>query len=123
MDRDRPAPARPLWERVEALRTQNGWTRTQLAQRAGVARTTIDKWKTQPRAPLASTIKDVATALGLDLDETLRLAGIVPGQEEAPTLEEANARLREALDKLDESERRRKALEEENEQLRQSKSA
>lgn len=71
------APARPLYDEVERIRLDNGWTRTQVAKRAGVARGTIDNWRTQRRSPLAPTVKDVAERLGIDADRALRLAGIL----------------------------------------------
>jgi hypothetical protein len=49
-----------------------------------VGRNTIDNWRTQPRAPLAPTVKDVAERLGIDADLALRLAGIT-GSEQPPT--------------------------------------
>lgn len=65
----------------------------QLAQRAGVARTTVDGWKTNPRAPLVTTVTEVADRLGIERQEALRLAGLSPphppaaesDQEESPT--------------------------------------
>jgi transcriptional regulator with XRE-family HTH domain len=75
-------PARPLWDRLESIRISNGWTRQQLADRAGVARTTIDRWKTQQRSPLPPLIKDVAKRLGIDYDEALELAGVTGSRSE-----------------------------------------
>lgn len=72
-------PALPLWQRIENIRLREGWTRTQVAIHAGVARTTLDSWRRQPRPPLAPTIRDVADRLGIDRDEALRLAGILVG--------------------------------------------
>lgn len=70
------APARALWDRIEQIRNQRGWTKVQLARATGVDRTTLDKWRTQPRSPQPPTVKQVAERLGIDHDEALRLAGI-----------------------------------------------
>lgn len=84
MSQHESAPARPLYDEVERIRLRNGWTRIQLAKKAGVGRNTIDNWRTQPRAPLAPTVKDVAERLGIDADLALRLAGIVGGEQPGP---------------------------------------
>lgn len=78
MARGRTPPALPWWQHLEALRQDEGWSRTQLAQKAGVARTTVDAWKTNPRQPLVTTITEVADRLEIDRQEALRLAGITP---------------------------------------------
>lgn len=76
MNQRKTAPARPLWERLERIRLDRGWTKVQLARVAGVDRTTLDKWRHQPRSPQPPTVKAVAEKLGIDSDEALRLAGI-----------------------------------------------
>lgn len=81
-------PALPWWERVEQLRVDRDWDRSQLARHAGVARTTVDNWKTAPTSPRPKTIAKVAERLGIDKEEAFRLAGILPlatpqGEEEA----------------------------------------
>lgn len=78
MSEQQDAPARPLYERIEGIRVREGWTKTQMARHLRMNRGTIENWKTQPRSPLASTVKDIATRLGIDHDEALRLAGVVP---------------------------------------------
>lgn len=70
------APARPLYDRLRRIQLDNGWTNKQLADRAGISRGTIDNWKTQPRPPLPSTVKDVADRLGIPYPEALALAGV-----------------------------------------------
>lgn len=81
MDESRTAPGRPLWERLERIRLSNGWNKVRLAREAGVDRTTIDKWRYQPRSPQPPTVKIVAGNLGIDAEEALRLAGIsTPGE-------------------------------------------
>ncbi|MEV0584038.1 helix-turn-helix transcriptional regulator [Nonomuraea sp. NPDC050310] len=79
-DRDRRGPAYPLYERVlKELNTLN-WTQEQFKAHSGVARSTIAKWRYQPRSPQASTVKAVAQALGIPEGEALRLAGIPDGR-------------------------------------------
>jgi transcriptional regulator with XRE-family HTH domain len=71
------APAAPFHAAVvEALKTR-GMTKAQLHQRSGVARSTLDTWKTQPRPPQAATVLAVADALDIDRGEALRLAGVL----------------------------------------------
>lgn len=84
MSEHEEAPARPLYEEVERIRLRQGWTKVQLARNAGVSRGTVENWRTQPRAPLAPTIKDVAERLGIPAEKALRLAGIVPPNEPTP---------------------------------------
>jgi transcriptional regulator with XRE-family HTH domain len=68
-----------LYDRVEGIRLRRGWTRVQVAQHIGVDRKTIDNWKTNMAVPLAPTVIRVAEKLGLDREEVLRLAGLLPG--------------------------------------------
>lgn len=75
---DHGPPALPFYELVERIRNRNGWTKVRLAREIGVNRGTVDNWARQSRAPLAATIVPVAEALGIDIDEALALAGIVP---------------------------------------------
>lgn len=82
MDQGQKAPALPLWELLETIRVDRGWTWTQLARVAGVHRTTIDKWRIQPRSPHPPTVKQAAEGLGIDATEAMKLAGIVPASTE-----------------------------------------
>lgn len=77
-------PARPFYDRVEHIRVSRGWTKVKLAQHLGVHRATIENWAKQPKPPLPSTIVPVASKLGIDRDEALRLAGILVGDERPP---------------------------------------
>lgn len=70
------APARPLYDRLRQIQLANGWTNVQLAEKAGIARGTIENWKTQPRTPMPATVKDVAERLDIPYPEALELAGI-----------------------------------------------
>lgn len=84
------APAAPLYELVTATLKITGITKAQLKQRSGVARSTIDLWRTQPRPPQPSTVLAVADALGIDRNEALRLAGVLD-EEEARRLDESGS--------------------------------
>lgn len=84
MDQGQKAPALPLWELIETIRADRGWTWTQLARVAGVHRTTIDKWRHQPRSPHPPTVKQAAEGLGIDIQEAMKLAGIVPASDQQP---------------------------------------
>lgn len=72
------APARPLWDRIQTACAERGWNMSRLERETGVTRQTIAKWKTQPRPPQAGTVSTVAQVLGIDLQEALQLAGILP---------------------------------------------
>jgi transcriptional regulator with XRE-family HTH domain len=111
MSQHESAPARPLYDEVERIRLRNGWTKVQLAKRAGVGRNTIDNWRTQPRAPLAPTVKDVAERLGIDADLALRLAGIAE-PEPSDRFHEAIAATNAMLDVIEKDPRLRKRLRE-----------
>jgi transcriptional regulator with XRE-family HTH domain len=94
------APARPLYDRLRRIQLKNGWTNKQLADRAGISRGTIDNWKTQPRSPLPSTVKDVAARLGIPYSEALSLAGV--DLAEAQNMERVTRRLRELDEQIGE---------------------
>lgn len=81
MEQQRSAPARPLWDRIQFESATRGWSSVRLERETGVSRTTINKWKTQPRPPQAATVNTVAGVLGIDPVEALRLAGILPTDE------------------------------------------
>lgn len=93
MDQRQHAPARPLWERIERIRLDRGWTKVQLARATGVDRTTLDKWRYQPRSPQPPTVKQVAERLDIDQEEALRLAGITTPASAVEDAEEATDRL------------------------------
>lgn len=79
------APARPLYDRLRRIQIDRGWTNVQLAEKAGVSRGTIANWRTQPRPPLPTTVKDVAERLGIPYREALELAGIDVAEDAAVT--------------------------------------
>jgi transcriptional regulator with XRE-family HTH domain len=93
MSQQQSPPALPFYERVEQIRLERGWTRVKLARTAKVSRGTIDNWKSQPRAPLAPTVTEVADRLGIDRDEALRLAGITRAAQGEADATDAGGRL------------------------------
>lgn len=70
--------AHALWNRVETERLNNGLTRIELAERTGLARSTIDRLKTGRRTPQPETVRALATELDIDLTEAFELAGLGP---------------------------------------------
>lgn len=108
----RSAPARPLWDRIQAVCAERGWNTVRLERETGIPRQTINKWKTAPRSPQAATVNPVARVLDIKLEEALRLAGILPSEEEperTATVEELAERTRELEREL---ERRTRELKE-----------
>lgn len=110
MEQPRSAPARPLWDRIQAICAERGWSTVRLERETGVSRQTIAKWKTQPRAPQAATVNTVARVLGIEQEEALRLAGILSAEDETqptalpPTVQqlaEQVARMQERIDELE----------------------
>lgn len=71
------APARPWYLRALEEASLRGWSKAELCERAGVARTTLDKWETNPRKPQARSVNAVADALGIPRSEALQLAGVI----------------------------------------------
>ena len=88
--------AYPFWERVSRERAALGWSWSELHRTTGVARSTISKWKIQPRPPQPATVVAVADALAIPVAEALTLAGVVPDEEETPEMRLALRRLAEA---------------------------
>lgn len=81
MTQERPPPARPWYDLVIREIALRGWAKTELSDRSGVARTTIDNWNTNRRKPSAKAVNAVADALGISRAAAHVLAGIVvPGQ-------------------------------------------
>lgn len=77
----RSAPARPFWDRIQVELGIRGWNTSRLERETGVSRQTIAKWKTARRAPQTPTVQNVATTLGINLEEALRLAGVIPADQ------------------------------------------
>lgn len=77
------APAKPWYDTVIATIAVRGWTKAELSDRSGVARTTIDNWERNPRKPQAKSVNAVADAVGIPREQALRLAGIIAEAAEA----------------------------------------
>lgn len=77
------APAKPWYEEVVATIAVRGWTKAELSDRSGVARTTIDNWERNLRRPQAKSVNSVADALGIPRERALRLAGVISEAAEA----------------------------------------
>lgn len=110
MDQTGSAPARPLWERIQIALAGKGWSASRLERESGVPRQTVARWKLKPGRPQAGSVKQVAEALDLNLEEALRLAGILTP--------DTDARVRELEAALDAQRQRNTELEEELEQYR-----
>ncbi|MEQ4716493.1 helix-turn-helix transcriptional regulator [Nonomuraea sp. B19D2] len=101
-DGRRAGPARPFHERVNQERIKRGWTQLKLAEQSGVDRATIHRMRAAKPQP--DTVFALAATLGIDRDEALRLAGLVPGRvggqgESVPALAE-DPEIEELLAKL-----------------------
>lgn len=80
MSADAIPPARAWSQLVTETVALKGWTKAELADRSGVARSTIDGWESNPRPPQAKKVNAVADVLGIDRARALRLAGIIAPQ-------------------------------------------
>ena len=88
MTREAYPPARPWYNFILREIAQRSWTKTELSDRSGVARTTIDNWRTNRRSPTDGTVNDVADVLGIDRAAAHDLAGVIdPGA--GPEIESA----------------------------------
>ena len=57
----------PIGERTEKLRLERGWTKTQLAERAGVSMQTV--WNMEKHGSVSlDTVRKIARALGVTMD-------------------------------------------------------
>lgn len=70
-----------FWLRLENERVANNWAQVELARRAGVPTSTINRLRNSARPPYASTVNSLAEAAGIDLKEAHRLAGLIPADE------------------------------------------
>jgi transcriptional regulator with XRE-family HTH domain len=71
------APAKPWYDLVVETIALRGWSKTELAERAEIARSTIDEWQRNLRPPQAAKVNAVADVLGIDRAQALRLAGVI----------------------------------------------
>jgi transcriptional regulator with XRE-family HTH domain len=83
---EHPPPAAPLHQRTELERTRRGWTKGDLAKRAGIGRVTYDRLAVNTTPPIARTVQKLCAVLDIDLAEGLRLAGLTtePPEGEPP---------------------------------------
>lgn len=91
---------------------EKGWTITKLAEVSGVDRSIYGRLRTMRRGPLPETIRNLANALDIPLQEAYELAGLLSVAREAPAEKDEFAddpELAEMLAKL--SPRRRAQLE------------
>ncbi|MFI6813732.1 helix-turn-helix domain-containing protein [Nonomuraea sp. NPDC050328] len=113
MDDSGLPPARRLWERIEAERNSRGWTTLELEERSGVDRSTVHRWQSAKRAPLADSVVRIADALGVPRNDLLQLAGHAALSDVEPVAApsigdvEGDAETEALLARLPESRRRR----------------
>lgn len=79
-------PAYGLYRRVLQEVALKGWTKVELREQTGVARSTVEAWASQPRPPQPRTVNAVADALGIPREEALRLAGVLTDAPEEVTV-------------------------------------
>lgn len=60
-----------LGERIATLRKKRGWTQGILAEKVGVHSNHITRWETNRMRPSITTLRRIAEALGVTLDELL----------------------------------------------------
>ncbi|MFH8657878.1 helix-turn-helix domain-containing protein [Streptomyces afghaniensis] len=89
---DSAAAARELRTRLERGLVNKRLTKTQLARRAGLGRTTVQQvFNPSARVPSAQTVKTLADALGLDADSLLALRSHADGAADSLSAEGATA--------------------------------
>lgn len=69
-------PGAPLHRHAELERAKRGWSKGELAQHAGIGRRTYDRLAINLEPPIARTVHRLCQALGMDIAEGLRLAGL-----------------------------------------------
>jgi transcriptional regulator with XRE-family HTH domain len=79
-------PAAALHQRAELERARRGWSKQELAARAGIGRVTYDRLAVNTTPPIARTVQKLCAVLDIDLTEGLRLAGLTtaPPEGEPP---------------------------------------
>lgn len=61
-----------VYDKVDALRSARGWTIYELAQKAGVAPTTIYNWRDRQSSPSLFLLDAVCSAFGITVIDFLR---------------------------------------------------
>lgn len=92
-----------FWLDLERLRLDRGWTQVELAERAKVPRSTINRLKDSARPPYVKTVHKLADAVGLDRDEAVQLAGLKPAAEVQPAIADLRAELEREIQAIGES--------------------
>lgn len=79
------APGRPWYDHVIREIALRGWGKTELSERSGVSRTTIDRWEHGQMVPRPGPVNKVADVIGTDRRHAHELAGIIARVSAAPT--------------------------------------
>jgi transcriptional regulator with XRE-family HTH domain len=56
---------------ITELRESRGWSRQELAKRAGVTRMAVWNWENNRRVPRADQLKAVAAVFGVSMDDVI----------------------------------------------------
>lgn len=63
---------------IKALRTKEGWTQEQLAEKLGVTRSTVTQWETGWSQPRMGAVSKLASVFGVSLSEVIEDSGKLP---------------------------------------------
>lgn len=83
------------------LRTQQGWTQPQLAQRLGVSRSTVSMYERGEREPDFAMLRRIADLFGVDTDQLLGRTAPAGGDDYANQLFAAYGEVKESFDQED----------------------
>jgi len=92
----RPGVAYPFAVQLERRRILAGLSKTDLAARGGIARTTLDRLGYTTEPPHERTILALADAVGMDREEAAQLAGLLQ-----PAMDDASEPVRRAIAESD----------------------
>ncbi|MFE3449664.1 hypothetical protein ACFXJ8_12080 [Nonomuraea sp. NPDC059194] len=68
-------PGRPLWLVAERTRGAEDLSKVDWVKKIGIGRVSYDRLATQPNPPILRTVKKIAAAIGMDLQQAMSLAG------------------------------------------------
>lgn len=68
---------------IKNLRTQKGWTQSDLAERLGVVRATVASWEVGRRVPEPDMLARIGQLFGVSVDRLLGVEPFVGGDESA----------------------------------------
>jgi DNA-binding XRE family transcriptional regulator len=88
----RPGVAYPFAVHLERQRLLGGLSKTDLAAKAGISRTTLDNIGFTSVPPQQRTVLALADAVGMDREEAAQMAGLL-----APEVDDASAPVRQAI--------------------------